>query len=100
MNKYSVKLMQRAYRDLDKIYAYIAMHIGEKETAENLIDELEKAILTLGLLPYRGAERKVGVYANKGYRQVFVKKFVIIYRIVENNKEVLIVTVRYIPSDF
>jgi len=50
LDKYTVKLMPR-----------------------NLIDELEKAILTLDFMPYRGAERKVGAYANKGYRQVFVK---------------------------
>ena len=100
MDKYTVKLMPRAYRDLDEIYVYIAAHIGVKETAVNLIDELEKAILTLDLMPYRGAERKIGAYANKGYRQVFVKNFVIVYRIVEKIKEVLIVTVRYTPSDF
>jgi len=100
LDKFTVKLMPRAYRDLDGIYVHIAVHIGVKETAENLIDELEKAILTLDFMPYRGAERKVGAYANKGYRQVFVKNFVIVYRIEEKNKEVLIVTVRYTPSDF
>ena len=100
LDKYTVKLMQKAYQDLDEIYIYIAAHIEVRETAENLIDELERAILSLDVLPYRGAERKVGVYANKGYRQAFVKNFVIVYRVVERDKEVLIVTVKYTPSHF
>lgn len=100
MDKYTVKLMPRAYRDLDEIYVHVAVYIGVKDTAESLLDELEKVILSLEQMPYRGAKRSTGIYANKGYRQVFLKNFVVIYRIVEETKEVLIVTVRYTPSNF
>jgi len=48
LDKYTVKLMPRAYRDLDEIYVYIAAHIGVKETAVNLIDELEKSNTDVG----------------------------------------------------
>jgi plasmid stabilization system protein ParE len=51
-------------------------------------------------MPYRGAVRKVGVFSHRGYRQVFVKNYTIIYRIDEDRKMVVVVTVRYTPSSF
>ena len=51
-------------------------------------------------LPERGAIRRVGAYANGDYRQLFVKNYVIIYRVLKTKKEVHIVTVRYTPGNF
>ena len=98
--EYSVKLMSRAMRDLDGIYAYIARNLLEPQTAEKLLDTLEQAILSLETMPYRCAERKTGVYAGKGYRQLFVKNYTVIYRVDERNRTVIVVTVRYSPSQF
>lgn len=95
MNKsehYTVKLYPRAYRDLDDIYTYIAK--------SHMVGELEKAIYSLEQLPERGAIRRIGAYANRDYRQLFVKNYVIVYRVRKKEKEVHIVTVRYAPSNF
>lgn len=100
MDKYEVKLLSRALRDLDNVYAYIAGNLQEKDTAEKLLDELESQILSLEYFPYRCAERRVGMYAGKGYRQLFVKNYTVIYRVDEKAKEVLVVTVRYSKSSF
>lgn len=100
MDNYVVKLYARAYRDLDGIYTYIAEDLLEPGTALNMIDELEKAIFSLEHLPERGAIRCVGAYANGNYRQLFVKNYVIVYRVLKEKKEVHIVTVRYTPSNF
>lgn len=100
MVKYQVKLLTRASRDLDNIYNYIVNEFKEVETAEHMADLLENAILGLDEMPYRGPIRKVGSFANKGYRQLFVKNFTIVYRINEIKKQVIIVTVRYTPSNF
>lgn len=100
MNKYVVKLYARAYRDLDGIYSYIAENLLEPNTALHMADELENAIFSLEQLPERGAMRRVGVYANGDYRQLFVKNYVIVYRVLKQKKEVHIVTVRYTPSNF
>lgn len=100
MDNYDVKLLPQAYRDLNGIYAYIAETILETGTAEKLLDALEEAIFSLEELPRRGAQRKNGVYANKGYRQLFIKNFTVIYRIDEISKQVIIVTVRYSKSQF
>ena len=51
-------------------------------------------------LPERGAIRRVGAYANGDYRQLFVKNYVIIYRVLKTKEEVHILTVRYTPGNF
>ena len=100
MDEYTVKLMQRAYNDLDDIYNYIADDFKEIGTAEKMADSLEDAILSLDEMPYRGSIRRTGAFANRGYRQIFTKNFTIVYRIDEAKKMVVIVTVRYTPSSF
>lgn len=100
MDRYGVKLMPRALRDLDDIYNYIADDFKEIGTAEKLADLLEAAILGLDEMSYRGSVRKTGAFANRGYRQIFVKNFTIVYRIDEAAKMVIIVTVRYTPASF
>lgn len=100
MNKYSIKLLTRALRDLDNIYVYIAKTLLTPDTAIKLVDEIEEAIFSLELFPYRGAERKIGAYANRGYRQLFIKNYTLVYRIDEMNMQVIIVTVRYSPNQF
>jgi PHD/YefM family antitoxin component YafN of YafNO toxin-antitoxin module/plasmid stabilization system protein ParE len=62
------KLLPAAYRNLDDIYAYIATQLHAEQSALNLIDKLEEAIFSLQVMPQRGAKRRVGAYANKGYR--------------------------------
>lgn len=98
--EYAVKMLPRAYRDMDEIYSYIAEKLQERKTAENLVDTLEEGIFSLEKFPYRGAERRVGSYAYRGYRQLFVKNFTIVYRVDEAAAQVIIVTVRYSRSQF
>lgn len=100
MAKYTVKLMQRAAGDLDDIYNHIADDFKEIGTAEKIADALENAILSLDEMLYRGSIRRTGAFANRGYRQFFVKNFTIVYHIDEAGKMVIIVTVRYTPSSF
>jgi len=100
LDKYTIKLYTQAYQDLDSIYTYIAENLLEPDTALNMVDELEKAIFSLEQLPKRGAPRRVGAYTNSDYRQLFIKNYVIIYRVLKEKKEVHIVTIRYTPSSF
>lgn len=100
MDKYVVKLYTRAYQDLDDIYTYISETLLEPGTALNMVDKLEEAIFSLEQLPERGAIRRVGAYEDGNYRQLFVNNYCIIYRLIKKKKEVHIVTVRYMPSNF
>ena len=100
MVKYTIKMLQRASDDLDTIYNHIADDLKEIGSAEKMADSLEDAILSLDEKPYRGSISRTGAIANRGYRQIFVKNFTIVYRIDEAKKMVVIVTVRYTPSSF
>ena len=100
MDKYTVMLLPRAYREIDEIFGYIANDLTEPETALKMVDTIEAAILSLEQMPHRCAVRSHGIYASKGYRQLFVKNYAVIFRIDEENHRVVIVTVRYSGSDF
>ncbi|MCD7769445.1 MAG: type II toxin-antitoxin system RelE/ParE family toxin [Oscillospiraceae bacterium] len=50
--------------------------------------------------PNRCPMRRTGVYAGKGYRQLFVKNYTVIFRVEEDTKTVIVVTVRYSASRF
>ena len=100
MERYRVKLYPRAYRDIDEIYSYIAENLLAPAAAQDLRECLEDAILSLEIFPERGAVRRIGRYAHCGYRQLLVKRYVLIYRILPEEKEVHLVTVRYTASQF
>ena len=100
MDKYSVKMMSRALRDLDGIYGYITGALKEPGTALKLVGRIEEAILSLENMPHRCPERKRGVYVDRGYRQLFIENYTAIFRIDEKSKVVIVVTIRYSPSEF
>ena len=100
MDKYDVKISPKAFQDLDEIYSYIVKELQASETALKLVKEIEDAILSLDIFPYRGSDRKIGKFANKGYKQIFVKNYTILYRINESQKQVVVITIRYSSSNF
>jgi addiction module RelE/StbE family toxin len=93
-------LKPKALEDIDSIYEYIALELQNVDAASKLVEKLEIAIFSLERLPYRGTERKIGMFANKGYRQIFLKNFTIIYRVDSKKKQVIIVHVVYSKRDF
>lgn len=100
MDKYTVKILPAALEQMDKIYAYIAQNLCAKDAAQNLLDKLDDASRSLKMLPERGAVRKSGKFANKGYRQLFADNFTIVYRIDKKEKQVIIVAVHYSRRNF
>ncbi len=99
MDKYQVKLMKRAYRDIEDIYAYIAHEKLAPENAEGQVSRIRKAILGLAELPQSHQDRLVGRYAGKGYKQLVIDNYIAIFRINENRKVVYVVTVQYQGRD-
>lgn len=100
MDKYQVRLLPLVYDQLDELYCYIATHFREPMIAMGYVDTIEEGILALETMPYRNPKRRTGAYANRGYRQLFVKNYTIVYRIEETTKEVVVVTVNYSRSEF
>jgi len=97
---YEVTLLDRAYRDLDGIYNYIANTLMEPDVALGIVDNIEAAILSLDVMPYRCPERKIGLFAGQGYRQLLIGNYTALYRVDEERKLVVVVTIRYSPGQF
>ena len=100
METYDVKLTLRALQDLDSIYTYIAQSLMEPDTALKLLSRLEDAIFSPEQLPQRGAVRKTGAYANRGYRQLLIENYLAVYRIDEAKRQVILLTVQYSHRKF
>lgn len=95
MDKYKVKINPRAIRELDNIYEYIAAEKLAPENAKGQVNRIKNAILDLGTFPQSHQERHEGRYAGKGYRQLIVDNYIVIFRIDEINKTVYVVTIQY-----
>lgn len=100
MDKYTVKMFPQAYRDLDHIYELALLNDNYGDIALKLVKKLEDAIFSLEEQPYRGAERKYGFYAYKGYRQLFISGYIIIYEILDSENTVAVLTIKYSGSEF
>lgn len=93
-------MLPRAVQDLDGLFSYIASELKEPETARKMAGRIEDGIYSLETMPYRCPERKIGAYANRGYRQLLIGSYTILYRVDEEKKLVIVVTVRYSASQF
>ena len=95
MDKYSVILYPRAFRDIDDIYAYIALEKMTPENAKGQTDRIWDAVKSLEQLPESHQDRLVGRFAGKGYKQLIVDNYIIIFKIDKEQNRVYIVTVQY-----
>ena len=95
MDKYEVMLYPRAYRDIDDIYAYIALEKLATENAKAQTDRIWDALERLDTFPASHQERVVGRYAGKGYKQLIIDNYIAIFKIDEMEKQVYVVTVQY-----
>ena len=95
MNKYKIKLNPRAYRDLEEIFAYIALEKLSPENAKRQTDRILIKLRKLDTFPQAHQERVEGCSAGKGYRQLLIDNYMAIFRIEEKTKTVHVVTIQY-----
>ena len=96
---YKVVLYAKAYQDLEEIYKYISFIISEPLIAKNQTNRIWDAINSLSLFPYSHQDRLVGRFADKGYKQLVVDNYLIVYKIDESLKQVFVVRIQYIGRD-
>lgn len=95
MDKYKVKLNPRAICELEAIYEYIAKEKLAPENAKRQVDRIKKAILNLESFPQSHQVRYEGRYAGKGYRQLLIDNYIVVFKIDEANDTVYVVTIQY-----
>ena len=95
MDKYKIKVNPRAIRELEQIYEYIANEKLARENAKGQVGRIKKAVLSLDTFPQSHQERNEGRYAGKGYRQLLIDNYIVIFRIDEPHKTIYVVTIQY-----
>lgn len=95
MDKYQVVLYPKAYRDLEGIYEYISCKLQSKVNAKKQTLRIQEALKSLEFFPESHQERLTGCYAKKGYRQLLVGNYIVIFKIDSLNKVVKVITIQY-----
>ncbi len=88
---YQVFLTDDATNDLEDLYDYIESH-DAPEKADDVLDKIEEAFLSLSENPERGAYPnellEVGL---REYREIYFKPYRIIYRIIADNVYIMVI---------
>ncbi|MHB1353308.1 MAG: type II toxin-antitoxin system RelE/ParE family toxin [Thiobacillus sp.] len=88
---YRILLTAGAERDLESLHDYIAHH-DSKAAADRMLDRLLKVAGELATFPGRGAHpRELLALGIHEYRQVFLKPYRLIYRIIRNEVIVYVI---------
>ena len=89
--RFTVFLTFDAARDLEDLYAYIALHDAPRK-ADYVLDQIAKAFATLSRFPERGAyPRELLALGIREYREIFFKPYRIVYRVMDQNVYVLLI---------
>lgn len=95
MDKYKIQLSTRAYRDLDEIFFYISHELQSSENAQSQTNRLWQSLKILETFPQSHQQRMTGKYASKGYHQLLIDNYIVIYRIDNPQKIVFVITIQY-----
>jgi toxin ParE1/3/4 len=89
---FAVFLTNDAVHDLNDLYDYIALHDAPPK-ADYVLEHIEKAFSRLSEFPERGAyPKELLALGIREYREIFFKPYRIIYRIMDKNVYVLLIT--------
>ena len=90
MKMYKVLRTDKAQDQLRDIIYYIADDSGIVDTALKYLDKIEESINRLKEFPNSGSIPRYSILKKQGYRVVIVEKHLIFYKVIEENKIVII----------
>lgn len=97
---YRYKLMPSAIQDLDDIAAYIAVQLCAEDSAVELLNEIEEAIVSACGFPYAAPSVNDMLLRSKGYHKLIVKNYIVLY-IPDDEAHVLnVMRVVYYAKDY
>lgn len=94
LNRYIIKFTATALEDLDLIYKYISEELLSPRTAVLLDKEIMSQISKLALFPKRCSYVEEPCLRKKSLRKLIFKNFIILYKVDNNNKLVIIYTIK------
>ena len=90
--KYNIIRTDTADAGIRKIILYVAANFGNKVALEKL-DDIEERINALADNPHMGVETRYPVLKRQGYKVLILEKDLVLYKINESKKEVVIYAV-------
>ena len=95
MDAYKVKITPQASAQLLELFSYISNVLKEPVTAERLLNELQKSILSLATMPKRVPLVDAEPWKSRGIRKLAVKNFMVYFWVYEEQKQVHVIAVIY-----
>jgi len=92
---YNIDITEPAEQDIRKAVEYIDTELQNRVAAENLLDDIEKAIFSLSDMPMRHPLVADKVLARHGIRFFPVNNYLVFYIVRKNKKTVVIERVLY-----
>lgn len=100
MGNYKSVILPQAESDIKEALDYIADKLFNPMAAVKLMEDMEETIKSVAQFPYSRPQLKdKRLTLGADYRRAEVKNFVLIYKVVEETKEVRILAAFYAPSD-
>jgi len=97
---YNIIITEPAEQDIRKAVEYIDTELQNRAAAENLLDDLEKAIFSLADMPMRYPLVADKVLASQGIRFFPVNNYLVFYAVRKTEKTVVIERVIYKRRDW
>ncbi len=99
MEQYEVGLSDAAKKDLESISSYILNELEAPQAAEEVLTDLENAVASLCFLPERVALAREAAWKKRGVHAMVVRKYLLYFRIDEENRQVNVIRVIYGKRD-
>lgn len=100
LNKYRSVIIKQAEDDIAETLEYISKNLFNPTAAENLLTDIIDTIDRITMFPYAMPTLKSElIEPTAEYRKAEVNNFVLIYKVIEELKEIRIMAVFYGPSD-
>ena len=90
MSSYRVVVTEVAERDLSALFDVIAFDFCNPQAAIQHVAELRDAAYSLGEMPERFPLSRIPMFSKLGIREMSVKKFKVIYQVLNNTRMVII----------
>ena len=97
---YRLVVSEFAHEDLDNIISYIAVQLANPIAATNVLNEVEKCYGYLKSNPLMYERCHDARLENEGYRKAAIKNFVLVYKVDEAAKAVIICRFFYGAQDY
>lgn len=99
-DRFKLKVTPAAEHDLDEIYTYITNSLVALSVADNLLEDIEKQILSLCDFPHRCEYSRNEILRDKGYRKLVIHNYVVLYLVDDKSKTVIVMRVFFGAMDY